>query len=766
MPYWMIETLAAVPAFVWVYVLLGGVWALAILPRSDWRRPVHVLALGFAFGAALLTLWMFVLGTVGELTDMSLLRPELVFGGTLILFALGASWVWRKRRAIAAHVPSHSPLATDEKLLIGLMIAALLVRGIVTAYWSFTAYDALWVYGYQGRLYFLEGVIPAEIGYYPQFVSLQYTFGQLIVGALNDHAARASLLFLHIGGILAAYTLGSRAFNRRIGIVLAALWALYPQYGEWSRAGDLEIPLAFLFTLSAAYFLTAWTQTDHRRRYAVIAGLCFGIGMWIKPTMGAFVWGMALVSIAELIRMRGRWRDALPRLQVVVWTGFASVPVGAVWYIRNLLYGHAAVDFPPDFWTSLAQRSVSEFGWFFAAAILLAFYALLYRQGVRHFMRQRLGVCVLALGLALPYFVTYFISYSYHYRLSFAVIPLLMLPSAVLVVEILNVLRLRGIARAAYHVAIIALAFPGVVSAVYDRNGGWDYIWTDKYPDDDARYRSGNAALMNVVDGLRVWKQDHPGDTLIVSAPGIDRLPFFFPTDDIRVDDAPTHFDDIDDAVYYVYGVPESVMQYRIDGAERNQVVGSLARVDILRRAWGMEDSDFRYDIYELFLNERFAVAQPVDPEAGDVILGNFVRLVGIDLGGLELWQGRPLYFTMYWQVLAETDADYSILIHLRSQNGDLIANWDAPAALNHIAGMQTYYSTQFWEAGELLRDQRILRLPPGVAPIGSGYELIVGMYDAVTGERVPITIDGIDSITDEIVVENRMSILAREPGT
>ena len=59
--------------------------------------------------------------------------------------------------------------------------------------------------------------------------------------------------------------------------------------------------------------------------------------------------------------------------------------------------------------------------------------------------------------------------------------------------------------RFAYLVGIVLIAYPGMISAINDPNGGGDYLWTDKYPDDTARYRSGNAALMNVVDGLQIW---------------------------------------------------------------------------------------------------------------------------------------------------------------------------------------------------------------------------------------------------------------------
>ena len=56
----------------------------------------------------------------------------------------------------------------------------------------------------------------------------------------NDHAARAILPLLHLGSIAAAYTLGMKLFTRRVGLFIAAIWALYPHMGDWSRVGDLD----------------------------------------------------------------------------------------------------------------------------------------------------------------------------------------------------------------------------------------------------------------------------------------------------------------------------------------------------------------------------------------------------------------------------------------------------------------------------------------------------------------------------------------------
>ncbi|MBZ0302113.1 MAG: glycosyltransferase family 39 protein, partial [Anaerolineae bacterium] len=395
----MTATLAAVPALLGVYGGLGLPWALVALPRQDWADRGTVLALGFGFGPLLLTAWMFVLGTIGAASDTPLLRLDWILAGVVILALAGATLAWRKSRLPFAHTEPDNPgLAFDEKLLIGLIAAALLLRLVSIAFWPFTAYDALWVFGYEGRLYTLLGTIPHAIDYYPQFMPLQYTFAQLAVGGLSDHAARAVILFTHLGSILAVYTLGKQTLSRRVGLFAAALWALYPHVGEWARFGDLEIPVTFLFTLSAAFFLRAWMKPEQRRRYALTAGLCLGGAMWTKPTAGALIWGVLLLLAVDLVRLRFDWRAWRPRFEVALIMGLACLPLGAVWYVRNGLLGHALIDLPTGFWLTQAARSGVEFGWPLLALLIL--FAYLYLGPVPQRPHLRGGLVGLALILA------------------------------------------------------------------------------------------------------------------------------------------------------------------------------------------------------------------------------------------------------------------------------------------------------------------------------------------------------------------------------
>jgi hypothetical protein len=819
MPYWFSETLAALPAFLWIFFGLGIPWSLVILPRRDWRLRTQVIAVSMVAGSVLLSIWMFILGTIGAATGQALLRFDLVITGTVIIAGVGIVWAWRKRRPSPeiSTVSNRPSLRYDELLLIGLITAALCVRWIVIAYWTFTAYDTLWVYGYEGRSFFANGVIPNDIGYYPLYLPLQYTFGQLAYGSINDHAARAGLFLLHLLTILSVYVLGDRLFKRRVGIYAAAIWALYPHVGEWARAGDLEILLAGLFTLAAAFLLLAWIGEAPRKRYAVIGGLFIGVGLWTKPTMGAFLWGLALLGAIEFLRVRFKWRDAWQRWQLILIALFAAIPLGALWYVRNALLGLEIIELPSGFWLTLAARSGAEFGWLLLALfvyigyitfapqlprpnwwLLLPGIALIllgivpsivspHRMEVPEWIALFAGAVLTgmaliahalkswtaqdyadgrkigwALLLALPFFVTWFYSYSYHYRLSFPMVPLLILPTALIIVRWLEAVQPRQVLKWAVTVGIISLSLPGIVSTIYDPFVGWNYLWSGQMPDDHTKYASGNAALMTVVDGLQVWVDEHPNETLDVLAPGILRLPFFFADQNIVTDQTPTQLSAVEAMDYIVYGVPEGVGTYEAIPITENQVVGSLGRQDILRRAWGFDDGTFRYDVYEPQprLTDRSSVPPINAPAEGEVIFGDVIQYLGHDLGGLEFWPGRRLVAHLYWQPVGQPQADYSIFIHLLDGEGNLITTWDGVVSRSPYG----YYSTRVWEVGEVISDERIFQLPDATAPVGEGYQLVIGVYDPLTMERLPVMINA-EPAGDSLVIENRIAILPFEPS-
>ncbi len=846
LPYWIVETLQALPAALWMFVGIGVPCALAALPRRNWwNRPV-VAMVALAFGPAVMTAWMFVLGTLGGARSEPLLTPAPILTGSVVLAILALLVVlWKARRPILLPSVSRKPFAFDERFIIGLIIAAVIIRWLTTSYWNFTEYDPIWVYGYEGRLYTLKGFIPTDLGYYPQFVPLQYAYTQITAGggimndgAINDHIARAVVPFWHLGSILAAYILGQRLFNRRVGIFVAGLWALYHHVGMWSHAGDLEIPLAFAFTGAAVFFLSAWlgvTSTELRPHLhdAALSGLFLGIALWTKPTAGAFILGvLLLVGLEGLYRLVTTprhnqrltawlwkvWTAFAPRFWIACVTGLACLPLGALWYVRNLLYGHEPITMPDDFWPTQALQSGAELGWpLLAGAIAIGFVSLASfrdrpniqrpnrwlmlggmgltalgvlptlitpynaagqpeRMGLLEWLavaagvgltggvlwgwasrylttaaRRDLNKVAWALLLALPYFITWFISYSYHYRLSFAIVLLMILPSAVMLAHWAQ--RIMDLSprprRWMYQAALIALLIPGVFSSLYQYRGGWDWLWSNEFPDDFSKLVITNEALALTMHALQ---QDIAAQGItdpVIVAPGLQRMPFFFPLEDVRNQIAPVTLDEIADADYYVY-TQEAAWYYPENGLPvQNQITGSFNRSRVMMPLYGVADSSFFSRIFRLREPER-RFQRPrnlTEPEA-EIIVGDFARFVGSrvpEVEGMEITLDAEStqLMQLVWQGIQPAALDYNIYVHLLDEEGTLYAAWDSPPVPNEF----TYYSTRLWEADEYIIGEHALQLTPAsltVAEIPPGeYHIRIGFYDffAEDKARLPLTI-------------------------
>ncbi|HVO69174.1 MAG TPA: glycosyltransferase family 39 protein, partial [Aggregatilineaceae bacterium] len=671
---WLQPTLLLLPFAAWMFLGVGIPWALALLPREVWRERVAVLAVGMALGPVGLTAVMFALGTADHIT----LRGTLI--GSAALAALGAGVAWRRRgprhpassrpaSQVANEVSGRAPLASPgisqrapraallprddagtlsrlttgilrgESLLIAGIVLLVALNVIVVAYWPFIAYDTQWVYGYNARIFILQGRIPSSMGYYPQLLPLGYTYMQQAWGTLghtpiNDHAARVIVPGFNSAMILMAYVLGWRVFGkRRVGLLTAATWAFYPHVAAWSGAGDLEIPLALYMTGAAAFFIDAW-RTE-QARYAVLSGLLLGGALWTKPTAGALALGMMLAVAGQAVIARLRWAAWWPKLRIALIAGAASAPIGGMWYLRNLLLGHTAVVFPASYWHSFAQRSGQEFGWplliaalvagglvksaphrghgehreeqgnnfnrnflgsrwllpLLALVLLLAgtlptaldraritqgdnlwqwvrgdlsargrlgpldwlliaagfgLLAWLGRKVWRGWPRSRRETVRLLWALLLPYGVVWFLDFSYHYRLSFAIVPLVAVQVAALIDGWLwDCLAGHRIGRAAGSVLAVGVIAVAAGAGVQHSAQVWLH---GGLPDDTAKYDRGNPGLMAVVHLLE-RQSEALGRPLVVAIPAEDRLPFFFPTWEIRnsrdADKLPTRLEDL-----------------------------------------------------------------------------------------------------------------------------------------------------------------------------------------------------------------------------
>ena len=104
----------------------------------------------------------------------------------------------------------------------------------------------------------------------------------------------------------------------------------------------------------------------------------------------------------------------------------------------------------------------------------------------------------------------------------------------------------------------------------------------------------------------------------------------------------------------------------------------------------------------------------------------------------------RLLAVQLYWQTESPINIRYKVFAQLLSDDDTLIAQSDTfPAAGER--------PTTGWLPGEIITDPHSLPLssdtPPGT------YRLIAGMYNPLTGERLPVLDDNGNLLTDAILV-------------
>ncbi len=122
--------------------------------------------------------------------------------------------------------------------------------------------------------------------------------------------------------------------------------------------------------------------------------------------------------------------------------------------------------------------------------------------------------------------------------------------------------------------------------------------------------------------------------------------------------------------------------------------------------------------------------------ETADVVLSNppAFRLVGYELTSREPRLGDELGVTLHWQSLAEVDSNYTVFVQLLNMDWRVVAQQD----LQPLAGRAP---TSTWLRGEFLSDPYRLRLPTDLPP--GSYRVIAGMYDASSGQRLPVSAGG-----------------------
>ncbi len=149
--------------------------------------------------------------------------------------------------------------------------------------------------------------------------------------------------------------------------------------------------------------------------------------------------------------------------------------------------------------------------------------------------------------------------------------------------------------------------------------------------------------------------------------------------------------------------------------------------------------------------------------------LANQVLLLGYDLQRRPAAGGRPpagmpliirtgeaLEVTLYWQAQEPLEQSYKVFVHLLGE----VYN---PATGNRLWGQQDNipgqgaYPTTGWAVGEVVADRYTVTLQADAPP--GDYLLEIGLYDATTGERLPVLDAAGHPQDDRIILETVRAI-------
>ncbi len=121
-----------------------------------------------------------------------------------------------------------------------------------------------------------------------------------------------------------------------------------------------------------------------------------------------------------------------------------------------------------------------------------------------------------------------------------------------------------------------------------------------------------------------------------------------------------------------------------------------------------------------------------------DANFGDQIELVGYDANVEQ----NTLRLILYWRARTTVREDYTVFVHLLDADGTRVAQADQPPQAGN-------YPTSIWDAGEQVRDEYGLPFPASVQRV------IVGLYRAETGERLPVLDDRNNIVADHIILKS-----------
>lgn len=661
----------------------------------------------------------------------------LILVGLLAIFAAAAIPQW--------HLPG---LYYDEAL--DLVPAMQLVQGKPVKAWS-----EIQIGGLELPLMTLDYVGPTST-----YLAIPF-FAILGPGVL---AVRSMEIAVALAGLVVIYFFTKEFWNRSVAVVTILLLAISPSYIFWGRMG---VPVSFpIVPISIATLWAFWRWQDRGSTRALYAAaFLIGLGLATKLT---FIWFLLALFVGLLfLRFLSKRREstqqepatyAVLNRKTIGWSmllfGLGGLPLwvynfkglGTLRAVETYLaspqnYGVAQLDFVAN----LGQRLKDFFqfldgGWFYslggtfsdplalpiflAACLYLFFQSLRDRLGFEQ--RKLVFVAILLSGILLAS-----VSIVVPGGGARHLVLLFPYPQILVALAFVHLWQRAGTRNGARLLAgmplLVFLASQASVVLQYhyalaDTGGVGHY--SDAIYDLEVYLEEKGAWNPAALDwgfakNLEILSQ---GEVNPIEIFGFGQKPYPCMAQDLypllRADPQ---------RLYLFHSPGHTAFPGRKKVLEG--VVESLGNSLVLDKTFYQRNGPAVIEVYRL---QKGTVAEiPPIQNPLDIAVGEYFKLLGYRLDSTRpLHPGDELAFTLYWRSLQPTETSFHVFTHLVDAQGKVWAQKDNPP-------MEGCHPTDDWVAGEVVIDPYTLALPAEV-PAGV-YQLLVGMYDPETLERLPI---------------------------
>ena len=120
------------------------------------------------------------------------------------------------------------------------------------------------------------------------------------------------------------------------------------------------------------------------------------------------------------------------------------------------------------------------------------------------------------------------------------------------------------------------------------------------------------------------------------------------------------------------------------------------------------------------------------------------IKFLGYELNRVGVVPGETLLLTLYWQGAAQVGDDYTVFTHLLDESQQLLAQKDKPPLKGAVP-------TTSWKAGQIITDIYQLTVRADAHPT-TGH-IVIGMYNSLTGERMPLYDNHGNHLTNDMLV-------------